>query len=302
MTTEPTEEYRSTLAGCLIVFGVQMVFVPLDAHVLGASPVPWLNACHAALAAVFGGWMWLRRRTPFDRRLCEGVFILLILPFLPIIWISERTALELGVERDPLMPFQFIMVGIALLAPGRAWMASSLLGLFCAAAVVFWVRLGETFSLSHRPDEPWTMLVYAGVSAGFLAARMHLRTLVRRLAEARADAEALARIARLVLAVRDRANSPLQALEFGAALMVRRYPSEQPLTDALRRSIGKLRDLMLVLSAADQWGGATAGATADLETEMQEAMSAARRAAASPRRGARTAPPEGPLPSPAAST
>ncbi|NUP05388.1 MAG: hypothetical protein HOW73_04935 [Polyangiaceae bacterium] len=275
MTADPREAFRSAMLAAVIAFVLQAVFVPVDTYVLGAWPIAWLDGAHALWAAAFAGWLWTHRKKP-RVWVCEAAFASVMLPFLPIMWVGELMAMRQGLIRDPMMPFQFAMLGVALLAPASAWLGGALLAVFAASALVFWARLEAEFSLAHLPGEPWMMLVYGGVAAGFLVARVHLRKVVRELSDTRAEANALARVARLFLAVRDRTNSPLQSLEFGVALLSRRHPEEDRLMEAMRRSLGRLRHLSSLLAVAEKWRKTDNALDVDLDSEIKDVASPAK--------------------------
>jgi hypothetical protein len=76
-------------------------------------------------------------------------------------------------------------------------------------------------------------------------------TIELKLREARAEAEALERLARLFLAVRDATNTPLQTLELCLTLLERRHPESAPTTETMERAVRRLRSLTQRLGSVD---------------------------------------------------
>jgi hypothetical protein len=269
MTVHPEndESRRVTLAACALVATCQLAFAIMDLPLFGAVAAG-IDLAHSAMAVVAGLWLWRRRRS---ERAYELVFAILTLMFLPAILASEVRGAELGRPRDPLIPLQFVMLGVAVLAPGRAKVGGALLAIVAATALGFWIWLRHRSSTLGVHAEPWMTLVYAGVAATLLGLRGLRIKVIRELARARAEADALARVARLFLAVRDQTNTPLQTLTFATALLARRLPESVALLARMNNAIARLRELSSVFAATEAWPREEVRTDVDLAREIEAA-------------------------------
>ena len=93
------------------------------------------------------------------------------------------------------------------------------------------------------------------IGFGLLAYRARQQILARDYSRARADAAALDRLARVTVAVRDAANTPLQTLEVSAALLESKHLDAKPIVDRITRAVSRLRQLTQVLATYErpQW-------------------------------------------------
>ena len=272
MSTGPEleESRRVTLAACALVACCQVAFGVIDLSLFGPVAAA-LDFVHAAVALVALAWLW--KAAPGERGY-ELVFTLLAVIFLPAIFVSEARGAELGHARDPLVPLQFLMLGVAALAPGRAPLGATILGLVVASSIAFWSWLQVEHPVPETHGEPWMTIVYAGVAATLLALRVRRRAMMQDLATARAERDALARVARLCLAVRDQANTPLQTLEISTVLLGR-MPDATPLTPRMSRALARLRDLLGLFAVTERWRHtADIDPAADLAHEVAEAARA----------------------------
>jgi hypothetical protein len=101
------------------------------------------------------------------------------------------------------------------------------------------------------PWEPWITLVWAGAAGGMLAFRVRTQRIERRLLLARAEAESLERVARLLLVLRDGANTPLQSLELAVTLLRQRAPDNAALLNTMERALTQLRALTQRMAIAE---------------------------------------------------
>src|SRR4029453_13654723 len=116
-------------------------------------------------------------------------------------------------------------------------------------AAAFWWRF-------HLGSEPllaqsgyiWNVLLTGLCAASVLIARYQYDRTLRRFIELEARVATSEMTARLLLTVKDRANSPLQTLEIGLALLKRQQP-ESAIADALLIALKKLVDLHEIFNA-----------------------------------------------------
>jgi signal transduction histidine kinase len=269
---EVREAWRLTMGTCALVAGTQLLFAAVDAGALGALAA-WLDVAHVTLAATGLVLLWVQRRTP-SLLACQILFAMVTLFYLPDTWVSEIDAAARGVVRNPLVGHQYVVIGVAILAPGAAWFGGALMAVVLASSIGLWAWLAARHSLHGVAGEPWMTLVQGAGAFAFLWFRAQRRVMMQRLARARAEADALARMARLFLAVRDRTNTPLQTLELSTALLARRFPAAVPQLDRMEQAVTNLRELSAMLAATETWYDGPVDATIDLARELEEAARA----------------------------
>lgn len=246
------EAYRTLIFATIACFVVQTIFIFIDGATIGPTMI-WLNASHSFLSLCIGTWLFVRRNDIPSIKALEITFFILSAPFVMTTWMGEFLGLQLGQLRQPFIPFQFLCIYIAVLSPGRVWIAACEILISLTFAVGFWFFLSARFPLTGVTGEPWATLTYGLISLMMLAARAYRKRLIQNLEKSRAEAEAFERAARLFLAVRDRANSPLQVINLCASLIESRNPDEVATVDRLRRSLLKLQDLTEILAETDVW-------------------------------------------------
>ncbi|MDY7226314.1 hypothetical protein [Hyalangium rubrum] len=224
------------------------IFIDWQVHP-GRLLLPSLRALHVLESVVLLALLLSRRRDASEK-LSPGVFTAVALPHLVIFAVAEVAMAASGRMWMPLTGHRLLMLGIGLLAPTGPALSSGLIGAFALEAVVLWYGLGLHTRL-QMPWEPWITLVWAGTGWGLLAFRVRTQRIERKLLLARAEAESLERLARLLLVLRDGTNTPLQSLELGVALLQQRAPENAVLLETMERSLAKLRALTQRMAIAD---------------------------------------------------
>jgi hypothetical protein len=102
------------------------------------------------------------------------------------------------------------------------------------------------------PGEPWVTLIFAAIAVAMLVSRARRRRAIAQAARIAAHATALERMARLLLRVRDRANTPLQTIALGSALLTRRCAGQERVAAAMGRAVRRLSRLSKALQRASR--------------------------------------------------
>lgn len=244
------QAWRSTTVALAVVLAAEVAYVLIDLRVF---PRPWVALARAGHVAVcLGLWVWLlaRRRTP-TVRLASGAFVAMALPMLPLFALAEAAMAASHPVWAPLMGPRVVMLGVGLFAPMGLRLGAGLIGAFALEGVVLWYGLGLGQRLPGMVWEPWVTLVYGGVATAMLAFRVRSRNTEYQLRRARAEAEALERLARLFLAVRDASSTPLQTLQVGTSLLRKRAPECGPVLDSMERALERLRGLTQRMATSD---------------------------------------------------
>lgn len=243
--------WRGTGLGCALVALTELAYVFIDYEVFQGALLPVLRALHALWALALLGVL-LTRRERLGARGLEACFAGAVLPFLPLFALAEYAMAGSGLVWVPMTGHRLVMLVLGVLAPTGVWLGGGLIASFALEAVVLWYALG----LGHHPGvrspwEPWVTLIYGGVGLAVLAYRVRTFHIELELREARAQADALERMARLFLAVRDATNTPLQTLELGLALLRKRHPEVAASLAPMERSVERLRALAQRMGIAD---------------------------------------------------
>jgi hypothetical protein len=102
-------------------------------------------------------------------------------------------------------------------------------------------------SKARATAEPWAILAFGTFAAGIYAYRIYTWRKEQRLAHDLAEARISERLSRIVLALRDLANTPLQTLELTSALLAHRGAAP-PLIERMQRALARLRDLNRIMA------------------------------------------------------
>jgi hypothetical protein len=135
---------------------------------------------------------------------------------------------------------------VALLAPPSLWVGLVAIAGFTIVPLVE-LHTWEPEVRARLSAAPWATVAYGAFAFAVYVLQMRRYALLRRAARAEAEAAALERFARMVLAVRDLANTPLQTVELTAALLRRRGEPDARLLDRVLRACDRLVGLGRVL-------------------------------------------------------
>jgi hypothetical protein len=235
-------EWRvATFVGGLIALGTA-AFIVVDALGAGLTPLELeVRLAHTLGAAVVTAILWFARKRP-TRGGALVATALMVLPFLPSLWLSESTAAASGRPWSPFVGHKLVLSCIAILIPGPPWFGGLMLALFGIEEVALWRTLGLSERAMVAVDEPWASIAHFVVVVVLYGYRVLHWRLERERAQEHAEAEAFQAKARAFLAARDLANTPIQSLVIGVALLERRTPLD-PVLKGMRGALARLRTL-----------------------------------------------------------
>jgi hypothetical protein len=236
------ETWYSCIVGSALMAIAQLPAFAVDRLILGRPFIVLrLPFFFVALACLI---VLLHRRDKLSFQTIQITIIALTLAVFPYIWISQAAYANSG---NPWIPFYGFQVAALVIAGYRygngVRLNAFLLAAITIEAAVFWwcFHLGSE-PLLAQSGYIWTVLLTGFCAATLLVARYLYERTLRRLIEVEALAATAEMAARAFLSVRDRANSPLQTLGIGLALLQRQQP-ESAISDALRKAYKKLVDL-----------------------------------------------------------
>lgn len=243
---EVLEARRGAGAAAIIAIVGESMIGGVDLRSIGFGALVGARIVHVAVASAALALLLLGRRSI---RNAEASFALVAIPFQPVLLVSEIVFAARGEMRDHASWYQLTMLGIASLAPASPLLPSLLVMAMGLQRVLLRFVFGIT---PVAPGEPWVTLIYAAIAVGMLVSRARRREMVARAARAEAHAAAVERVAQLLLSVRDRANTPLQTIALGTAIMSQRCAGQQRVAMAMDRAVRRLRRLSRALQRASR--------------------------------------------------
>jgi hypothetical protein len=239
------QEWRDKTAwrNAMVAVALNVVGMLIELAIVRTIPgvALWPALASIATAAVLLGVLIARRRTP-SMALGNLVFLVNVLAIAIALWVIDGGFATSGRNWVPFQEFKLSMVTIAVLAP-EAWVGALSIAGFAIAPIV---QL-ETFAPAVRDrlaiGEPWATIAFAAFAAILLWYRIKRTALELDVALAHAKLASAEHLAKVLLAVRDRANTPLQTIAFAAETVRERHPDVGPVMDRVERSLDKLRDV-----------------------------------------------------------
>jgi hypothetical protein len=247
ISTDARSDWRLAFAAACLGGASAGAFVIIDLFGAGVRDAEFLvRIAHLIIFAVVAIVLWNRRHRP-TRRLCTIAAVVMWMPFLASLWLSEETAAltgQLGQVWQPFVGHKIIFFVTAAMFPRPAWVGALMLVAFGLHATVLWFHLDLGAPTANMPvDEPWATIGYLGIAWFLFGYRIHHGRTEAELARVRAEARVLEMSADAFLVVRDLANTPLQVLELAIALLRRRHPDEDVILDSASRALVRLRAL-----------------------------------------------------------
>jgi len=244
---ERDRAWGSAFAAALLTCLGEVAFAGMEHFALSISALLEMRLCHIALCLGVAGAL-VAWKQAFNLKRSGRAFLAVVLPCVPVFWIAE---VHLAGRREgwiPFVGFKLLMMGIALLAPPMVRVGFALMGVLLLETVLLWFDFDARARQLATGWEPWMTFLYTAIAAGLLAYRARTLKRERRFFQARAEAESLERLARLFLAVRDQANTPLQSIEIVSTMLEDRFPEAAEDVARIHRAVKRLRELTRMLS------------------------------------------------------
>jgi hypothetical protein len=238
LTYDQAEARRSALIASLLNFGCGVLAMCLF-HL-----VPWPFIPFAIAGAV--GLTFIAARPYASRR---AFLVILQLDYVTGLFAciaGTQVQVRLGDLEEVFRAVQVSMIVISFLSPitilGVFWILA-----FASTAVVQFIVWPMEVVRYLPLEEPWLSIGIGAVAIALLVHRHRSARLTRELAATRAQRTTLEQLARMALAVRDLANTPLQTLTSGISLLRADTRSRQIVLDAMSTAVAKLGTLNEVL-------------------------------------------------------
>lgn len=235
----------TVLAGLVATLGIPAIFTTRT--VLGEVPTAMLAQFVSAFAIFV--YLLATRRRPSSRRALWAVLGIMV-GQLPAIAYNQFWLLALDRPYAPFLGHKLLMGALGLTLATRFRLGVVLIVATAASALVLWFVL----DLGARRDiialgEPVSTLVYMLIGIASLRMLEQREIVSVQLLRAEAEASAMHRRARMLLALRDRLNSPLQTLVLGGDAAAVHLPAHR--AQRVQAAIDRLVELSRELAELD---------------------------------------------------
>jgi hypothetical protein len=245
MRLDPQEMRRAAVTvNALLLFGhlaQLIVFHPPWANTLVVARLAQIALSTTLLVGLLAG------RWRVSLRMSQIAYALPVVAQLVTYWVIGAAREASGQSWEPLWRQKVLSLLLAILSPGELPITATLILAIGAEAFLEVTIGGLGDSPSLGAGEPWIMLALTAASLGILIYRRQRQRVERLLVDKAREAEAFERLARVAVAVRDLANTPIQLLEFSLDVLVERHPDLQRDFERMRRAVQKLRGLNRLL-------------------------------------------------------
>jgi len=170
---------------------------------------------------------------------------------------------------------------LAIIAPPGWWIGTVAISLFIGSALVHHVMLAEELRARMAAGEPVGVIAYGVFALVVLGFNQRGYALRSELEHERSEKLALERVARVAMALRDLANTPVQTLELVRQRLLTDDPQLRTQTERMGRALERLRrlnDILAPYQSAVVWDGEVTSVERQIrKTKARTSASEARR-------------------------
>jgi len=220
----------------------------------------WLRSVQSLAFLINGAALWwlYARLPPFSRSRSNAIFLLVLVPTAVMTWMIDDARAAHSAYWVPYEPNKLSALTLAIIAPlgWRIGMVAILL--FIGSALLHHLMLAEALRARMSAGEPFGVIAYGVFALVILGFKQRGYTLRDELEQARAEKVALERVARLSMALRDLANTPVQTLELVRQRLLTVDPQLRIQTERMGRALERLRrlnDILAPYQSAVVWDG-----------------------------------------------
>jgi hypothetical protein len=229
---------------CAIAAGVLLSLD--DAHMRRAG---WGWLANAGVYAVAFAALLLRRG--WSARQAQAVSLLVIGTTVVAQVHSDWNSALSSARFAPFEGFKILALAVATMVPFRPALAYAVVGACAVIPVALYGAMPPDMRAKLPIEAPWIALTYPVIATGILVYRLRALRMERNMMRVLAQREELERFAKVSLAYRDLANSPLQAIELLRAELEQEHPESRALLEHLQRSLARLRVMGDMLSETE---------------------------------------------------
>jgi hypothetical protein len=193
------------------------------------------------------GLVVLARRGRQTLALSRAVFLAVLIPTSTMAWLVDRARAAHVAHWVPYEPAKLSVLTLAMIAPPGWWVGVVAMLMFTVPALVHHALLAPELRASMAEGEPFGIIAYSVFAFAVLGFKQRSYALNEELEHARADKMVLERVARVAMALRDLANTPLQTLELVRQNLLTGKARAEEQTELMARALARLRRLNDIL-------------------------------------------------------
>jgi hypothetical protein len=188
------------------------------------------------------------RRPPYSRRGSNAMFLLVLVPTVVMTWLVDDARAAGSASWVPYEPNKLSALTLAIIAP-PGW-STGIAGIlmFVGSALAHHFIWADAIRPRISTGEPMGIIAYGVFALLVLGFKQRGNSLRGELENARAEKVAIERLARVSMALRDLANTPVQTLELVRQRLLTRDPQITVQTERMARALERLERLNDILS------------------------------------------------------
>ena len=195
----------------------------------------------SSLFVIFSLW---KQKGNLSQSTMTRMFLLIILPLYPITWIGQSSLASSGNPWVPFMGYRIAFFVLAVCVVGPFYLNAILIGAFALETVGLWYYL----DLASKPwviatGEPLFTFAFGVIGCLLLFFHYKYRETNRLLAATLAKSQVLEKMAKVLLTIRDKSNTPLQTIVFEADMLRDLHPGNAASVTGIQNSVQRLKDL-----------------------------------------------------------
>ncbi len=189
-----------------------------------------------------------RKQNQFSDLKASLIFAVNLIPAYALIWLSRATLATHAERWDPFEMHRLACLTIAILAPPVCWIGLPAILIPALLAGIQYLTFQPAVVSRLLPQRPLVSpIIFAAFSVVLYFFRLRGLWIAEFAAKKEAEANMMMRMTRTILAIKDLANSPIQALTLDAETLKRKHPDEVSISDRIVKATAQLTDLNRVL-------------------------------------------------------
>jgi len=193
-------------------------------------------------------WWLYARLPPFSRSRSNAIFLLVLLPTVVMTWLIDDARAAHSAYWVPYEPIKLSALTLAIIAPPGWRIGMVAILLFVGSALVHHVMLADALRARMTAGEPFGVIAYGMFALVVLGFKQRGYALRAELEHERSEKLVLERVARVAMALRDLANTPVQTLELVRQRLLTDDPQLRIQTERMGRALERLRRLNDILA------------------------------------------------------
>jgi hypothetical protein len=247
---DPVDRARIAWRGAVAAAALNLLGMPLELvvghSVAGMPRLPGLASMALAAALLV---ILFRRRSDCPVPLASFAFTVNTFAILAALWSASAFWVNVPGHFSPFQAHRLGALTVALLAPEELWVGVVSIVAYIGSAFTQYSLFTPAVRATLPPTEPLALLAYGLFAIALLAYRLRGLAALRQMARVRAEADALERLARMSLAVRDLSNTPLQVIAANAEIIRMRAPELMPVVERIERALAQLQEAAHMLAS-----------------------------------------------------